>query len=66
MIVPIVVGALHGGITDVLREVGRVFSELPETELTILGTVADMQKTFLVDSDTIIEKVFSGLVQTED
>ena len=36
-----------------LREVGRVFSELPETELMITRTVFEIQKTFLMDNGNI-------------
>ena len=44
---PIMVGAFGGGIKSVLKEVRRVFSELPKTMLTILETV-------LIGSDTVI------------
>ena len=37
-----------------LREVGRVFSEVPETETAITMTVVEMQETVLIGSDTII------------
>ena len=50
----LVVGALVGGIKDVLREVGRIFSEVPETETAITMTVVEMQETVLIGSDTII------------
>ena len=36
-----------------LREVGCVFSELPETELMITRTVFEIQKTFLMDNGNI-------------
>ena len=60
-----IVGKLHGSIKDVLREVGRVYGELTKTEPTI-RTVAETQKPFLVDSDTIIRKALPRLVQTEE
>ena len=50
----LVVGALVGGIKDVLREVARVFSEVPKTEPAITMTVVEMQETVLIGSDTII------------
>lgn len=37
-----------------LREVGQVFSEVPETEPAIAMTVVEMQETVLIGSDTII------------
>ena len=49
-----------------LREVGRVFSELPETELMIARTVFEIQKTFLMDNGNIIRNVLSGLIQIEE
>ena len=36
-----------------LREVGRVFSELPGAELMITRTVFEIQKTFLMDNGNI-------------
>lgn len=49
-----------------LREFGRVFSELPETELMIGRTVFEIQKTFLMDNGNIIQNVLSGLIQIEE
>lgn len=66
MIVPIFVGALQGGIRDVLREVEWVYSELLETKPLIIRTVAEIQNIFLMDSDTIIWKALSRLLQTEE
>ena len=37
-----------------LREVARVFSEVPKTEPAITMTVVEMQETVLIGSDTII------------
>ena len=42
MIVPVVIGALGGGIKDVLRDVGRVFGERLERERLAEITVAEM------------------------
>ena len=47
--VPIAVAVLGGGIKSVLKEVGRVLSELPKIEPTIL-------RTALIGSDTVIRK----------
>ena len=43
-IVPLLVGALVGRIKGVLREIGRVFSEVSETKPTITITVAEIKK----------------------
>lgn len=53
-ILPNAVEAFGGGITDVLREVGHVFSELPETELMITRTVFEIQQTFSMGNGNII------------
>ena len=37
-----------------LREVGHVFSEPPETELMITMTVFEIQQTFSMDNGNII------------
>ena len=49
-IVPIVIDALGGGIKQVLCDVERVFSECTEKERLVKATVAEMQKTVLLDS----------------
>ena len=49
-----------------LRDVERVFSEHSERERLANITVAEMQKTILMDSESMIRKVLSGLVQHED
>ena len=64
-IVPVVIGALGGGIKEVLRDVERVFSEHSEPERSAEITVAEMQKTILMDGESMIGKVLSGLVQQE-
>ena len=43
-IIHIAAGVLGSGIKDALPEVGWVFKELPETEPTIIRTVAEMLK----------------------
>ena len=66
MIVPIVIRALGGGIKELLRDVERVFREHSEPERLAGITVAEMQKTILMDSESMIRKILSGLVQHED
>ena len=53
-IVPVVIGALDGGIKDVLHDMGRVFGERLERERLAEITVAEMQKTVLMDSESIV------------
>ena len=60
MVVPLVIRALGGGIGQAMREMGKLL----ESELA-KQTVAEMQKTILMDSEGIIRKVLSGLVQSE-
>ena len=57
--VPIVVGCLGEGINKSIKEVRRIF-ENDELAKQIVGT---MQKTVLMDSETILRKILSGLVQ---
>ena len=64
-IVSVVIGALGGGIKEVLRDVGRVFSECLDRERLIEITVAEMHNTVLMDSKSIVRKVLPGLVQHE-
>ena len=56
--VPIVVGALSGGIKALNVDLKKIFSnnELLEEE------VAVMQKTVLMDSESIVRRVMSGLI----
>ena len=65
-IVSIVIGALGGGIKEMLSDVKRVFNENSEKELLAEITVAEMQKTMLMGSESMIRKILSGLVQHED
>ena len=60
MIIPVVIAALAGGMKEVLRDVERVRERLAEI------AVAEMQKTVLMDSKSMIRKVLPGLVQHED
>ena len=55
-IVPIAIGALGGGIKEVLRDVERVFSEHSERERLAEITVAEMQNTILMDGESMILK----------
>ena len=58
---PLVVSALGGGIKAILKELENLF------EKDDLGerVVAEMQKTILIENETIIQKVLSGLVESD-
>ena len=56
--VPVAIGYLEGGVNKAIKKVRQIF-ENDELEKQI-GT---MQKTVHVDSETILRKIFSGLVQ---
>ena len=61
-IVPIAIGAFGGGIKEVLRDVERVFSEHSEPERLAEIIVAEIQKTMLLDGESMIRKVLSGIM----
>ena len=59
--VPLVIGALDGGVKETIQQIERIFGK-GDWGKRIVGEV---QKTILMDSKSIIRKVLSGLVQTE-
>ena len=58
-VVPVIIGALGGGIRQVMNDLRKIF----EKEDLLKKTVCEMQKTVLMDSETITRKVLSGLIQ---
>ena len=58
----LVIGALGGGIRQIMVDMGKSFENKDLLKLTI----CDMQKTVLMDSETTSRKVLSGLVQEMD
>ena len=60
-VVPLVISAFGGGIKEILKELVNMF----EKDDLYERIVAEMQKTILIDSETIIRKVLSGLVQSD-
>ena len=62
MVVPLVIGALDGGIRQIIVDIGKFF----ENKVLLKRTVCEMQKTVLMDSETTLRKVLSGLVQEMD
>ena len=60
-IVPEIIGALSGGMKKTMDELTKL---LTKQEL-VVKTVAEMQKTIVMDSATLLRKVFSGFVQSD-
>ena len=62
MVVPLVIGALGGGVKQIFSDMGKIF----EDKNILNRTICEMQKTVLMDSETTSRKVLSGLIQTID
>ena len=62
MVVLLVIGALGGGIRQIMVDMKECF----ENNDLLKRTVYKMQKTVSMDSETISRKVLSGLVQEMD
>ena len=58
-IVPVVVGALGGGIKVLRFDLKKIF----ENNELLEEIIAMIQKTILMDSESIIQRVISGLIQ---
>ena len=56
--VPVIIGCLEGGIKQLENDVRKIFGN----EKQITPTVREMQKTVLWESESIIRKVLSGLL----
>ena len=59
-VIPIVIGALGGGVKETKRQINLIFDKDELSE----KVVGEMQKTVLMDSETLIRKVLSGLIQS--
>ena len=59
-VTPIVICALGGGVKETKRQINLIF-EKDELSEKVVG---EMQKTILMDSETLIRKVLSGLIQS--
>ena len=62
MVTPLVIGALGGGIRQIMVDMGNIF----ENKDLLKRTICKMQKAVLMDSETTSRKVLSGLVQEMD
>ena len=60
-VVLLVINAFGGGIKEILKELQNMFEKDDLCE----RIMAEMQKTNLMDSETIIQKVLSGLAQSD-
>ena len=59
---PLIISAFGGGIKEIIKkELENIF----EKDELCERIVAEMQKTILMDSETITRKVLSGLVQSD-
>ena len=61
VVIPFMIGALGGGVKETIQQIDRIFGKGNWGKII----VGEMQKTILMDSESIIRKVLSGLVQTE-
>ena len=62
MVVPLIIGALGGGMHQIAKDLGMIF----ENNDIKQKTICEMQKTILMDSETMVRKVLSGLIQDMD
>ena len=62
MVVPLIIGALGGGVKQIFSDMGKIF----EDKNILNRTICEMQKTVLMDSETTSRKVLSGLIQPID
>ena len=60
-VVPLLISVSSGGLKEILTELENMFEKDDLCERIVI----EMQKTILMDSETIIRKVLSGLVQTD-
>ena len=62
MVALLVIGALGGGIRQIMVDMGNIF----ENKELLKRTICEMQKAVLMDSETTSRKALSGLVQEMD
>ena len=61
-VLPVVIGALGAGVKTLRKDLKKVFHN---NEL-LDEVIAMIQKTVLMDSESIIHRVMSGLIQGEE
>ena len=57
-IVPVIIGCLGGGMTDLEKQVGKLIDEEKVEEIC-----RTMQTTVLLESETLMRKIISGVIQ---
>ena len=62
VVVPIIIGCLGGGVDKTIRGVRQIF----ENDVLAKQIPGTMQNTVLMDSETTLRKIFSGLIQLEE
>ena len=62
IVVPVIIGALGGGTRKMMSDISRIF----EKDEVVKKIAAEMQKTVLMDAETTLQKVLSGLIQRDD
>ena len=62
MVVSLIIGALGGGMRQIAKDWGMIF----ESNDIKQKTICEMQKAMLMDSETMVRKVLSGLIQDMD
>ena len=60
-VVPVIVGCLCGGV----EKTGNVEAKLIEGERNVIRTVKTIQQTVVLEGETIVRKVLSGIIQLE-
>ena len=58
-ILPMIIGCLGGGMQRLVEQVAKIIKDKNDVE----GVCQNMQKTVLVESETIMNKVISGIIQ---
>ena len=57
-----IIGAIGGGMRKMMNDISRIF----EKDEVVKKTAAEMQKTVMMDSETTLRKVLSGLIQRDN
>ena len=58
-VIPLIIGSLGGGVNAIQRNIENVLTE----KTAELKMVKEMQKTVLMESESIVRKVISGVIQ---
>ena len=62
LVVPVIIGALGGGRRRMMSDISRIFEKYEVVE----KTSAEMQKIVLMNSETTLRKMLSGLIKRDD